>query len=341
MSGKIEISRELLERRTIEFAIERFEICQDQAFQSCECEECQQCGKMPDECTGTDCAQTCQCSTCEHCMNELAMKELRAILAAPYHVVCSNGILCQDRSCAECGGNGATDISVAAPAVERQPVAYVLTRDDDVCYEADDGIVISNTPGDETSLYKWKPVYFDTSQPATVSNEQPVAYMRNEVTPNNLVLCSFNDPGAFGVYRGPKSVPVAVVLDERAAFEKTVIDMADRFHPDLSKYGIDGEYKHAQLQYAWELWQARACIDKGKEMNQSAAPGFTTVDVATADADGFSSGRKSLGLLLAPAFRTIEQKGGKYSVKLAFEDSADAWAAYEEIEKASALAVKE
>lgn len=84
-----------------------------------------------------------------------------------------------------------------------------------------------------------------------------------------------------------------------------------------------------------------ACLDKAKEMNQSAAPGFTTVDVATADADGFSSGRKSLGLLFAPAFRTIEQKGGKYSVRLAFEDSADAWAAYEEITRAAELAVKE
>lgn len=71
------------QKRTIEWAIERLEICQDQAFQSCECEECQQCGLMPDECTGTDCAQTCQCSTCDHCGNESAITELRALLDEP------------------------------------------------------------------------------------------------------------------------------------------------------------------------------------------------------------------------------------------------------------------
>ena len=67
-------------RRAVEWAFERLEICQDQAFQSCECEECEQCGKMPDECSGTDCAKTCQCSTCDHCSNALAMTELRALL---------------------------------------------------------------------------------------------------------------------------------------------------------------------------------------------------------------------------------------------------------------------
>lgn len=49
-----------------------------------------------------------------------------------------------------------------------EAVAYVLTRDGEVCYEADDGIVISNTPGDETDLYKWQPVYFTTPQPSAV-----------------------------------------------------------------------------------------------------------------------------------------------------------------------------
>jgi len=69
--------------RAIEWAFERLEICQDQAFQTCECEECEQCGKMPDECSGTECAKTCQCSTCDHCSNALAMAELRALLEAP------------------------------------------------------------------------------------------------------------------------------------------------------------------------------------------------------------------------------------------------------------------
>lgn len=76
------------QKQAIEWAIERLELCQDQAFQSCECEECQQCGKMPDECTGTDCAKTCQCSSCDHCGNEAAITELRALLDAPVECRC-------------------------------------------------------------------------------------------------------------------------------------------------------------------------------------------------------------------------------------------------------------
>lgn len=41
--------------------------------------------------------------------------------------------------------------------------------------------------------------------------QEPIAYMRNEVTPNNLVKCTLTCPGAFGVYRMPPA-PVAVVL---------------------------------------------------------------------------------------------------------------------------------
>lgn len=58
-----------------------------------------------------------------------------------------------------------------------EAVAYVLTRDGEVCYEAGDGIVISNTPGDETDLYNWQPVYFTTPLPSAgvVMPERKVA----------------------------------------------------------------------------------------------------------------------------------------------------------------------
>ncbi|MGC6958468.1 hypothetical protein ACP0JK_26450 [Pseudomonas aeruginosa] len=42
---------------------------------------------------------------------------------------------------------------------KQEPVAYVLFRDGEVYYETDDNIVISNTPGDETDLYMWLPVF--------------------------------------------------------------------------------------------------------------------------------------------------------------------------------------
>ena len=73
----------LVPRDSIELAAECLERCQEQAFQSCECEECQQCGLMPDECTGTGCAKNCQCRTCDHCGNEAAIAELRTHLAPP------------------------------------------------------------------------------------------------------------------------------------------------------------------------------------------------------------------------------------------------------------------
>lgn len=57
----------------------------------------------------------------------------------------------------------------------------------------------------------------------------------------------------------------------------------------------------------------------------------TSIDVANADADGFKNGRKSVGLLLGKGFNTLEQSGGKYSIKLSFQNADDAYAAYTEI----------
>ncbi len=42
----------------------------------CNCEPCEQCGLMPAECTGTDCAATCQCNECDHCHGVAALKYL-------------------------------------------------------------------------------------------------------------------------------------------------------------------------------------------------------------------------------------------------------------------------
>ncbi|RPM20923.1 hypothetical protein IPC1296_01150 [Pseudomonas aeruginosa] len=49
--------------------------------------------------------------------------------------------------------------SKLAELEKQEPVAYVLFRDGEVYYEIDDNIVISNTPGDETDLYRWLPVF--------------------------------------------------------------------------------------------------------------------------------------------------------------------------------------
>jgi hypothetical protein len=54
-----------------------------------------------------------------------------------------------------------------------------------------------------------------TAPPAPVAQQldQPTAYLRNEGVPNNLVVCGFDHPDAFKVFKAPQG-PVAVVLPE-------------------------------------------------------------------------------------------------------------------------------
>ncbi len=56
----------------------------------------------------------------------------------------------------------------------------------------------------------------------------------------------------------PSCAPVEI--DERARFEKAVIDKAERFHPNLEQYGEhpEAEYRDPNIEWAWGLWQARA-----------------------------------------------------------------------------------
>ncbi|MCB2253448.1 hypothetical protein KTQ74_16195 [Pseudomonas chlororaphis] len=70
-------------RFSLEAARDCLVTCQDQAFQSCECESCPQCGLMPDECTDTECSKTCQCTTCDHCMNKDSIDSLTTLLVQP------------------------------------------------------------------------------------------------------------------------------------------------------------------------------------------------------------------------------------------------------------------
>ncbi|MBT9570040.1 MAG: hypothetical protein IV106_02810 [Pseudomonas umsongensis] len=69
-------------------------------------------------------------------------------------------------------------------------------------------------------------------------------------------------------------------------------------------------------------------------------PLYTAVDMANADSSGFKNGRKSVGLLLGKGFNTLEQSGGKYSIKLAFQNADDAYAAYTEIATVVRLGVE-
>jgi len=85
--------------------------------------------------------------------------------------------------------------------------------------------------------------------------QEPIAYMRNEGTPNNLVKCTFTCPGAFGVYRSPVAppAPAAVVL------------------PDYLPLPKHSDYPGLPATYASDHDKAvahNACIDKVKQLNQ-------------------------------------------------------------------------
>ena len=77
-----------------------------------------------------------------------------------------------------------------------------------------------------------------------MSGVEPVAYMRNEGTPNNLVKCTFMCDGAFGVYR-KRPASVSVVLPPR---------ILGQFHDD--------PIAEAQA-YGWN-----ACLDHLKALNK-------------------------------------------------------------------------
>lgn len=105
-----------------------------------------------------------------------------------------------------------------------------------------------------------------------VERQEPVAWLTKcklsglfeQAEPNEKASNPDHWTDAFPVFASPPA-PVAVVLDERAAFESWAQDN-DRF--GTSRNCSSSNYDEADTQQAWETWQARACLDKVKEMNQ-------------------------------------------------------------------------
>lgn len=90
---------------------------------------------------------------------------------------------------------------------------------------------------------------WNTRAVPTVERQEPVVYLRNEGIPNNLVLCTFTCPGAFGVYRRPTLA--ALSLPER--------------RQPKHYWGRPGKLT-AVSRAAAEEWNA--CLDAVKELNQ-------------------------------------------------------------------------
>lgn len=73
-------------------------------------------------------------------------------------------------------GFAGTPVYRARAALATQPAAYVLTKDGEIYWEGDDGIVISNTPGDcLDDSYEWRPVGF-ISQPALPAPAEAMSF---------------------------------------------------------------------------------------------------------------------------------------------------------------------
>ena len=64
----------------------------------CTCGLCPECGKIPADCSGTECAKTCQCSPCDHCMATWAIAGLRDAMVTPNAADKPTGAACRDRS---------------------------------------------------------------------------------------------------------------------------------------------------------------------------------------------------------------------------------------------------
>ena len=280
-------------RRAVEWAFERLEICQDQAFQSCECEECDQCGKMPDECSGTDCAKTCQCSTCDHCSNALAMTELRALLDAERCTSCDGSGDLIDLT-GEWRGYCACPAGVALknkPAAQPQgePVAwrscaaingkhYITEDSPDQQQERID----KSEPG--AYLLASQPLYLgQPEQPAPVANTWPkLSFMAIAAGEHaHADYCQKHAYGSLNEYRNhealthaievavaydklnPKPAPVAVVMPTQQDFERFIIRRDGSVN--VSVLGNSRFYNDATIDSEYFVWLT--CLDEVTQLN--------------------------------------------------------------------------
>jgi hypothetical protein len=89
------------------------------------------------------------------------------------------------------------------------------------------------------------PLFTASYAPIAQQLDQPTAYLRNEGVPNNLVVCGFDHPDEFKVFKAP---PAPVVLPERA---EPTPQASQRYH---------GELEYCQ---GWN-----ACLDATAALNE-------------------------------------------------------------------------
>ena len=107
-----------------------------------------------------------------------------------------------------------------------------------------------------------------------VERQDPAAYLRQSdivrLNQPHVAGCAASlskEPAAgfLAIY----TAPVAVVLDERAEFEAWYLGKFCGGQARLFRcVNADQIYYFAEVQSKWDAWQARACLDKVKELNQ-------------------------------------------------------------------------
>lgn len=164
--------------------------------------------------------------------------KLRALLDAQ-HVVCSNGILCQNSKCAECGGNGAYK-----PAAQHQgePVACMPV---DRCYDVRAKMIIAFNEAkkaggdlDDALDAAYKSALRYSPNPKTSERPAPVAVdterldfilcksrtVATEILPDGYAL--YVEEGLMGEKVYPQVKASIVGKENRKSLQRQAIDLA-------------------------------------------------------------------------------------------------------------------
>lgn len=107
--------------------------------------------------------------------------------------------------------------------------------------------------------------------PAPVAQKlgEPTAYLRNEGVPNNLVVCAFDHPDAFKVFRVPPA-PVSVPVDLRKMLNDVWLFLDGQAELNGCVWGEKPEGRHA---YWWRkelravIEDVNACLDATAALN--------------------------------------------------------------------------
>lgn len=164
---------------------------------------------------------------------------------------------------------------LAAPVVERQDPVYQVRSHGSCCWEdiSGESLYVCAAQPEE---YEIRKLY--TSPPAPVAADivHDRAYRNGMMAGFSFGIRGDEDGYAKAVERYDAEIhaakseqPAPVAADERAEFENHYRDriMGNRTGVRFLR-SASGSYLDSEVREMWSGWQARACLDKVKELNQ-------------------------------------------------------------------------